>query len=414
MKTTFYTIIILFCICFTLSAQVVVSTLAGSGTAGYLNDFTQYAKFNSPWGGGLAVDKNGDIYFADQLNNVIRKISRGVVTTYKGDGFAGTGDSYTGNPRFNMPYSVAFDTAGNLFVADKGNKAIRKITPAGIVSTYYQGGLISPKSIAIANNGDMYVGDSNRIVFIDALKQKIRLPLVGDLYNVNGMVDSVGLAAKFNNVTGLSLDKSNRFLYVADFLNDRVRKVDLSSKRVTTVAAYSVGYSGALAGPCGITCDGNGNLYVVERARNHIRKIDANDRLHWFAGDSAAFKTGAIDGTAFAARFKGPGAIAIDASGNLYISDSYNYKIRKITFPPITVGVQDEYIIHNSNIYPNPAKDKITVVANGSELLSIYNAMGNLVHQQTIHGTQEIDINDLTSGLYLYNLGAKRGKLVIK
>ncbi|MFN8438989.1 MAG: T9SS type A sorting domain-containing protein [Cytophagales bacterium] len=98
----------------------------------------------------------------------------------------------------------------------------------------------------------------------------------------------------------------------------------------------------------------------------------------------------------------------------------FDYNLPVITNTTYTSFIEnvtdlfDTYISNNSNIYPNPAKDKITVVANGSEFLSIYNATGNLVHQQTIHGTQEIDINDLTSGLYLYNLGAKRGKLVIK
>jgi hypothetical protein len=101
--------------------------------------------------------------------------------------------------------------------------------------------------------------------------------------------------------------------------------------------------------------------------------------------------------------------------GSITFYEQKDYSFHRITIGnQATVGVSDEYTIQNSNIFPNPAKDKITVMASGSELLSIYNASGNLVLQQSVSNAQEIDVKELSSGLYLYNLGEKRGKLMIK
>jgi sugar lactone lactonase YvrE len=243
---------------------------------------------------GVAVDTQGAIYVGDLGETRIRKItSGGVVTTFAGAvNSPGSNDGTLATARFNEPGGVAFDSAGNLFVTDFGNNTIRKISSAGVVTT-------------IAGSA-----------------------------GIAGSADGVGAAARFNQPIGITVDAADN-VYVADHANDTVRKITANGV-VTTIAgsagiigsADGVGSAALFNGPAGIDVDKTGNLYVVDYGNDTIRKIDGSGVVTTLAGSAGV--SGSADGTGAAALFNGPLGIAIDSNGVIYIGDGGNSTIRKI------------------------------------------------------------------------------------
>jgi hypothetical protein len=249
--------------------DAVVSTFAGS-TDGATNGTGTNATFNTPT--GAVFDSSGNLYVTDRINNSIRKITPlGVVTTFVG-GSSGTADGTGTNAQFNLPLFIALDSSGNFYVTDGNNHRIRKITPSGVVTT-----------------------------------------LAG---STSGSANGNGTNAQFNIPHGIIVDSSGN-IYVADTFNYCIRKIT-SAGIVTTVT----GSSGIFA--VGITLDSSGNFYVTETS-NLIRKITPLGVVTTFVGGS----NGTTDGTGANAQFTINWGITIDSSGNLYVSD--DNKIRKIT-----------------------------------------------------------------------------------
>jgi sugar lactone lactonase YvrE len=277
-----------------------VSTIAG-GTAGWLDGAGTAARFNNP--NGISVDAAGNLYVADTDNHRIRKIANDglwTVSTIAGNGTSGSGDGTAA--QFDEPRGVSVDAAGNLYVADTTNHRIRKIVedPPGTftVST-------------IAGSGATGYGNG-------------------------GYADDIGNAARFNGPVGRTIDSSGN-LYVGDAGNSRIRRIANDGPRtVSTVAGGTQGYFDAAGtaaqfnGPNGISIDAAGNLYVAERVNNRIRKIanDASRTVSTIAGDGTF---GFADGIGTAAQFYNPIEITIDSLGNLYVADSGNHRIRRLS-----------------------------------------------------------------------------------
>ena len=275
-----------------------VGVLAGAaGVRGTTNSSGGNARFDSP--AAIALDSAGVRYVADSGNHTIRKItSGGSVSTFAGGaGVSGSTDDTDTTARFNSPAGIAVDSARNVFVADTGNHTIRKITPAGVVTT-------------IAGSAGL-----------------------------TGSIDASGNAARFNAPAGLAVDASGN-VFVCDAGNHTIRKI--TSAGVVTTLAGSPGISGTsnangssarFNSPKGITLDTTGNIYIADSGNHAIRKITPAGDVTTFAG--LAGTTGTTDATGGSARFNTPKAITIDASSTFHVADSGNHTIRRIT----TAGV---------------------------------------------------------------------------
>ncbi|MDR2208254.1 MAG: hypothetical protein LBE22_04690 [Azoarcus sp.] len=316
--------------------MVMVSTFAG-GESGFADGIGSDAKFYFPH--GIAIDAAGHLYVTDYENNRIRKITlAGEVSTLAG-GEKGFVDGIGGDAKFYRPSGIAIDAAGNLYVADTFNYRIRKITPAGEVSTLagseegFADGIGSdakfgePEGIAIDAAGNLYVADrwNNRIRKITPAGEVSTFAGGED-----GFADGIGGGAKFRGPTSIAIDAAGN-LYVADKWNNRVRKITPTGE-VSTLAGGEGGFADGIGddarfrSPFGIAIDAAGNLYVADEGNHRIRKITPAGEVSTLAGSEYGF----ADGIGSAARFYRPFGIAIDAAGDLYVADFRNHRIRKI------------------------------------------------------------------------------------
>jgi len=268
---------------FTYQLTYTVSTYAGNGP-GTTNGPIASSKFNSPY--GLVIDASDNMYVADFANNQIRKISAGDVSTFAGS-TNGYLDAIGAASQFYAPSGVAFDDKKNVYVSDFGNSVIRKILPDGTVSTY-----------------------------------------AGSTF---GHADGPALSAKFSDVIAIASDAQNNF-YIAEHNGNEIRKI-AADGMVSTFAGGvqgfedGIGTAAKLALPFGLVCDPSGNLYVCDYGNNAIRKITPAGVVTTLAGGTM----GNTDGFGANAKFNNPSGIVMDAWGNLYVADAFNYTIRKIT-----------------------------------------------------------------------------------
>jgi len=327
----------------------VVTTLAGTaGAQGSANGTGAAARFWQPY--GVAVDSSGNVYVGDQGNDTVRKITpAGVVTTLAGlAGVQGRADGTNSVARFTAPAGVAVDSSGNVYVADYGNNDIRKVTPAGVVTTLAgmagthgsangtgtAARFYHPSGVALDASGNIYVGDSDNDTIREVTPAGVVTTLAGLAGNI-GSADGTNNAARFNSPRGVGVDSSGN-VYVADYYNDTIRKITPAGV-VTTPAGLAVLYgnvdgAGGAArfdSPSGVGVDSSGNVYVADTLSQTIRKITPAGAVTTLAGSAAA--PGSADGTNNAARFYDPFGVAVDGAGNVYVADTGNNTIRKIT-----------------------------------------------------------------------------------
>jgi sugar lactone lactonase YvrE len=326
-----------------------VTTLAGTvGVAGSLDGTANGALFNAPQ--GIAVDLSGNVYVSDTNNCTIRKITAaGVVTTLAGAaGQVGAADGSGSAARFNYPIGIATDAAGDIYVADLDNSAIREVTPGGSVSTIAgslgmsgtadgQGGSARfnhPSAVALDAAGNVYV--------IDTSSQTVREIAVGGnvttlagMPEIGGRADGTGTAASFFYPSGIASTGSGA-LYIADTGNQSIRA--MASPGVVTTLAGSAGQKGSADGtgsqatfayPYGVASNGSSGLYIADSGNNTIRVAAAAGAVTTFAGTAGV--AGSADGVGAAASFSNPTGVAVDGSGNVFVADTQNSTIRRIS-----------------------------------------------------------------------------------
>ena len=328
----------------------VVTTVAGAaGVIGSTDGSGSAARFHYP--AGIAVDSVGNVYVADTYNYTIRKItSAGSVSTFAGTaGVYGRADGTGSAALFSFPNGVAAG-GGNVYVADTWNCTIRKITSARVVTTLAGSGAAgnangtgsaaqfnNPYGLSATSTGTIYVADSYNREIRKITSASAVTTLAGSATTDGGGVGSTngtGRAARFFNPNGVTVTGTT--VYVADSNNSTIRKIT-STGAVTSFAgtarrpgsADGMGSVAQFQYPCGVAADKAGNVYVADTSNNTIRKITSAGVVTTLAGTAGVF--GSADGTGSAAQFYYPYAVAVDASGNVYVADTYNFTVRKIT-----------------------------------------------------------------------------------
>ena len=329
---------------------------------GIITTFAAMANFAGPQ--GLATDPLGNLYVADSINEVIKKITPGgVVTTVAGNGnagYAGDGGPAT-SAKLNTPAGITLDAVGNLYIADKENNVIRKVSAiTGIITTIAGNGSTSPGSSAVGDGGmatsaslfgpnDVAVDSIGNVFIADSYHGLVRkVDTSGKIWTVagggsGGGPDGLGdggpaLSAVLSTPSGIALDAAGN-LYIADTGHNRIRFV--SSGIITAVAGNgSYGYSGdsgsaltsTLAGPYGIRLDAAGNIYIADFGNNVVRELQAGAGImSTIAGNGNPGFIG-DNGSPLTAGLSGPASVAIDSMGNLFIADFSNNRIRQVDF----------------------------------------------------------------------------------
>jgi len=406
-----------------------VTTIAGSGNYDFADGTGASASFNTPW--GIAIDASGNLLIADDNNSRIRKISpTGIVTTFAGSGIGTYRDGLGTAASFNGPSSLVLDDSGNIYLSDRINNRIRKITSSGVVTTIagsgpgqgltgggYLDGIGTaasfsvPSAIAIDSSRNLYVADSynNRIRKISPTGVVTTIAGSG----ARDFADGSATSASFNRPQGIAVDASGN-VFVADTENQRIRKISPTGE-VSTFAGSGnpvfqdgIGTAASFKDPVGLAFDAFGNLFVTDVSNNRIRKITAAGEVTTIAG-SLTFSF--ADGIGAAACFNRPLGIALDSIGNIFIVDSRNNRIRKISALP---NATKTGISSNLKIYPNPATSHFAIEVTSPTTVQVINSLGQVVISQAVNDISEISTEQLSDGIYtVLTEGFKATNLVV-
>jgi len=352
----------------------IINTIAGDDTAGYSGDggLAINARLNGPV--GITIDTSGNLFIADQYNQCIRKItaSTGIITTIAGNTTQGySGDNGPAiNAEFNTPTGIAIDKYQNLYIADAYNQCIRKISAiSGIITT-------------VAGNGNVgFSGDGGQAT-----------------------------SAIFNVPFGVAVDTLGN-IYVADYQNFRVRKVDFNTGIINTIAGNNTpAFSGdgglainsGFVQPFCIALDKYQNIYIADEMDNRIRKITSSTNvITTVAGNGTAGYNG--DGIiATTAEINNPQGVTIDTAGNVYIADLQNHRVRMVSNSGSTYI---SYLNNTSNqiiVYPNPTSDQFFVETNTADNLNVdlFDVNGRHVFSANVSNKENLNVATLDNGAY--------------
>ncbi|MCD6011340.1 MAG: hypothetical protein K0Q79_1202 [Flavipsychrobacter sp.] len=430
-------------------AQLKILTIVGKGDEGYTGDGTMADTCMIHWPEDITFNDSNDMFIADANNNVIRRVDKktGIIRTIAGSGFrAGTGlggFSGDGGPataaRMWYPSGVEVDAIGNVYIADQRNHRIRKVDTFGIITTYAGDGfpgyfgnfgpataakLYYPTRLTMDASGNLFFADSGnqRIRKIDAAG--IITPVAG-----NGVKGSLGdgaaaATAELHHPIDIEVDGAGN-LYIADYSNNRIRKIDAGGI-ISTYAGIGIpGFSGdggpATAAniyePSSLAIDGSGNLYFSDLANSRVRKIDAAGIITTIAGNGSPGYNG-DNMNATAAKLWFPEGIAIDSRGQLFVCDKGNNRIRLIS-GVLNVNELTEMDVSVS-LYPNPNNGTFTVnivsPVNEEVHVAIINITGQKVNEMVVNTNTpvQVTIGNNTSvppGMYLLSASTPHGVL---
>jgi sugar lactone lactonase YvrE len=338
-----------------VSADGIISTVAGNGTCGFSGDGGPVSAAQLCMPAGVAMDSSGNLYIADRGNRRIRKVSTsGIIRTIAGDGtFAWSGGGDGGpaaSAQLTGPCGVAVDTSGNLYILDSPDNRIRQVSADGIIHTAAGGGsgvgeggpataaqLFQPMGMAVDAAGNLYIADRQLKRIRKVSTSGIISSIAGNgIFGFNGD-GKLALDANLSSPSDVAVDAAGN-LYIADSGNNRVRKVTEDGIIHTVAGNGSTGFSGdggpaieaLISSQTALAVDAAGDLYIADRGNNRVRKVTEDGIIHTVAGNGVWGFSG-DGGPATAAQLYSPVAVAVDTSGNLYIADNGNYRIRKVS-----------------------------------------------------------------------------------
>jgi sugar lactone lactonase YvrE len=423
----------------TYGQYYIISTIAGSNNYGFSGDggSADTATLNNPV--TTCVDNSGNIYVTDWGNARVRKVNtNGIISTIAGNGIYGySGD---GGPAtlasLGGPSGISIDNSGNTYVTDIGNNRIRKITSSGIISTIAgngtygysgDGGMATnasfrdPTGITIDHNGNIFIAD----VFNNAIRKISATGIISTIAGngtpgFSGDGDQATLAQLYYPTSIVTDDSGN--VFIADEDNNRIRKVN-SNGFISTIAGNGINASNGDGGnataasinfPGAVTTDNNNNIYIADSYGNKIRLINSSGIISTIAGNGIAAYTGDNIVATMAALYN-PIGLSIDTTGNLYIGDSFNSRIRKLTKYFRDIVTSSELL----NIYPNPSYGLFNInIENSSsnQQIEIYNILGQKLFYTNLNsnGITEINIGTRSAGIYLYKVVTTNGIVLFR
>lgn len=328
---------------YNLADFLILSTVAGTGASGHMGDGGPAA--NATFGNCDAVyaDSRGNIYVADGIYSAIRKIdTNGVITTVAGNGTSGSGGDggKATNALLYLPVDLAVDSKGNIFIADYYNSAIREVLTNGIIINVTSNVIPStPSGVAVDSAGHVFFTDEGGGDVFEMNTNGTAFRVAGVVIgstHFRGYSGDGGPAtnAMLSSPEDLKVDAAGN-LYIADSVDNCVRKIDSHGIITTVIGTGIAGYSGdgyaatnaTLNAPQGLALDNSGNLFVADRGNARIRKVDTNGLITTVAGDAMAGFYG-NGGPSTAASLNGPSGVSADGRGNLYIADASNHRMR--------------------------------------------------------------------------------------
>ncbi|MBK6521909.1 MAG: T9SS type A sorting domain-containing protein [Sphingobacteriaceae bacterium] len=416
----------------TSKAQNIYS-IAGSSVYGYSGDGGQaiLAEISHPT--GVAADIFGNTYISDQFNHCIRKInSSGIITTIAGTGTAGySGDGGLSTlAQIYNPFGVAADIAGNVYIADNVNHRIRKINTSGIITTIAGNGspgfsgdggqatsaqLSYPKGVTVDSQGNVYFHDGgNNVIRKISSSGTINTIAGTGISGFSGDGKPATMAQVFNP-DGIAVDKIGN-IFIADASNNRIRKINTSGVINTIAGTGAIGYSGdggtaitaQLYSPSGVSVDTVGNIYISDTYNNRIRKINTSGIINTVGGTGIGGFSG-DGGLANAADILDPMSITTNEAGNIYFCDYSNNRIRIVCVNTCTLANINTYFKNNNGLllFPNPNNGTFSIQIDNIEngVLFIVNSLGQKIHEQkTQRGVNKIATSGIPTGLYHYRL----------
>lgn len=410
-----------------------MSTFAGTGVSGYTGDGGPAANARLNAMTGMTTDGAGNIYIADNANNVVRKIDiSGTITTFAGTGVAG----YSGNggqataAKLNKPMAVVTDAAGNVYIADNGNHTVRVVNAAGFIKNYagngisgysgdddtaHLGQLSLPQALSITAMGDLYIADAgNHVIRMVSNGTHIMSTVAGSGTPGNAGDGGMATDAQLSTPSGVAVAASGD-IYIADIFNNKVRKVTATTGVISTYAGTGVsGNSGdggpaanaAMSYPSGVSLDISGNLYITDQGNNNVRMVNTAGTISHIAGTSIGGYAG-DGGLASEAQLNAPKFTYVDGWNRIYIGDYGNHVIRKIV---ATAGVSTTTASASINLYPVPSKGEVTINLNGisnATLVQVYNVAGSLVISEPVTATTHtLHTTSLPPGVYTISVSA--------
>ncbi len=436
-------IVIVVCAANSSFAQSIITNIGGNGVTQYIGDGWPATSYSLAAPSGICLDNAHNVFISDYADHRIRKIdTHDTLTTfadtsgmpgYTGDG--GLKDSAT----FRNPSGLCFDASGNLYILEWYNDVVRRIDKTtGIVSTVAGSGaggyggdngpattanMERPSGICMDPAGNIFIADygNHRIRRVDAVTNIITT-FAGDGTAGSSGDDGLAIAAKLNYPNSVCSDSAGN-IFISDFGNNRIRKVNAVSGIITNIAGTgTAGYTGdgglptlaKLRGPNAVHINRLGNLYISDEGNNVIRRIGPSGNINTIAG-SGGYGFAGDGGPATAARFNGPTAVYADDSDYLYIADGGNSVIWKVSPPAFidNAGIDEHATGADFKVFPNPSTGNFNISFNSHQSrtsIVIYNSFGQVIHRSEFTGiVAHMDLGNVATGIYIISTVSSSG-----